>query len=197
MEFLAKIKGGNFLEESLALIKYEKLSTKDKLIMYFLIYSFLGWVFETFYAILVLGHFVKRGFLFGPICPIYGFGAVIFILIFDGLKGHNMKKFLISMIVFSVFEFLASWILEIVFHQRWWDYSDAMFNIGGRICLSFSIVWGLAGVIFSNFLHPFMEKKTEKILNKIPINLQRAIIYSLASVLIVDFVLSSIKYINI
>ncbi len=185
------------MEESLALIKYEKLSTKDKLIMYFLIYSFLGWVFETFYAILVLGHFVKRGFLFGPICPIYGFGAVIFILIFDGLKGHNMKKFLISMIVFSVFEFLASWILEIVFHQRWWDYSDAMFNIGGRICLSFSIVWGLAGVIFSNFLHPFMEKKAEKILNKIPINVQRATIYSLASVLIVDFVLSSIKYINI
>lgn len=101
------------------------------------------------------------------------------------------------MIVFSVFEFLASWILEIVFHQRWWDYSDAMFNIGGRICLSFSIVWGLAGVIFSNFLHPFMEKKTEKILNKIPINVQRATIYSLASVLIVDFVLSSIKYIRI
>ena len=184
------------MEESLALIKYEKLSTKDKLIMYFLIYSFLGWVMESFYAVLVLGHFVKRGFLFGPICPIYGFGAVIFILIFDGLKGHNVKKFFISMIVFSIFEFAASWILEMVFHLRWWDYSDAMFNIEGRICLSFSIVWGLAGIIFSNYLHPFIERKTEKLLQKISIPIQRATIYALASVLVVDFILSSIKYIN-
>lgn len=184
------------MEESLALVKYEKLSTKDKLIMYFLIYSFLGWVLESFYAVLVLGHFVKRGFLFGPICPIYGFGAVIFILIFDGLKGHNVKKFFISMIVFSIFEFVASWILEMVFHLRWWDYSDAIFNIQGRICLSFSIVWGIAGVVFSNFLHPFIEKITEKILQKIAFPIQKATIYALSSVLIVDFVLSSIRYIK-
>ena len=180
----------------MALVKYEKLSTKDKLIMYFLIYSFLGWVLESFYAVLVLGHFVKRGFLFGPICPIYGFGAVIFILIFDGLKGYNVKKFFISMIVFSIFEFVASWILEMVFHLRWWDYSDAIFNIQGRICLSFSIVWGIAGVVFSNFLHPFIEKITEKILQKIAFPIQKATIYALSSVLIVDFVLSSIRYIK-
>ena len=184
------------MEESLALVKYEKLSTKEKLVMYFLIYSFLGWVLESFYAVLVLGHFVKRGFLFGPICPIYGFGAVMFILIFDGLKGHNVKKFFISMLVFSIFEFVASWILEMIFHLRWWDYSDAMFNIQGRICLSFSIVWGLAGIIFSNYLHPFIEKKTEKLLQKIAFPMQRATIYALASVLVVDFILSSIKYIN-
>lgn len=184
------------MEESLALIKYEKLSTKDKLIMYFLIYSFLGWLLETFYGILVLGHFVKRGFLFGPLCPIYGFGAVIFILIFDGLKGHNLKKFIISMIVFSLFEFVASWILEIVFHLRWWDYSNAIFNIQGRICLSFSIVWGLSGIIFSNYLHPFIEKTIERSLQKVELPIKRAIIYSLASVLIVDFILSCIKYIK-
>lgn len=189
------LRGRVFLEESLALIKYEKLSTKDKLIMYFLIYSFLGWILESFYAVLVLGHFVKRGFLFGPICPIYGFGAVIFILIFDGLKGHNVKKFFISMIVFSIFEFVASWILEMIFHLRWWDYSDAMFNIQGRICLSFSIVWGLAGIIFSNYLHPFIEKKTEKLLQKVAFPMQKATIYALAFVLIADFVLSSIRYI--
>ncbi len=185
------------MEESLALVKYEKLSTKDKLTMYFLIYSFLGWCLETFYAVLVLGHFVKRGFLFGPICPIYGFGAVIFILIFDGLKGHNVKKFLISMIVFSIFEFAASWILEMVFHLRWWDYSDAMFNIQGRICLSFSLVWGFAGVIFSNYLHPFIEKKMEKVLQKFTIPIQKATIYAFASVLIIDFIFSSIKYIKL
>ena len=185
------------MEESLALVKYEELSTKEKLIMYFLIYAFLGWVLETFYGILVLGHFVKRGFLFGPLCPIYGFGAVIFILIFDGLKGHNVKKFFISMIVFSIFEFVASWILEMVFNLRWWDYSDAMFNIQGRICLSFSILWGLAGIIFSNFLHPFIEKKTQIILQKIAFPMQRVIIYTLASVLVTDFILSCVKYIKI
>ena len=191
------LRGRGFLEESLALIKYEKLSTKDKLIMYFLIYSFLGWCLETIYGIAVLGHFVKRGFLLGPICPIYGFGAVIFILIFDGLKGHNIKKFIVSMLVFSVFEFLASWILELVFHQRWWDYSNEMFNIGGRICLSFSNLWGFAGIIFSNYLHPFIEKYTKKSLQKIAIPGQRAAIYALASVLVVDFILSSIRYIKI
>lgn len=185
------------MEESLALVKYEELSTKEKLIMYFLIYAFLGWVLETFYGILVLGHFVKRGFLFGPLCPIYGFGAVIFILIFDGLKGHNVKKFFISMIVFSIFEFVASWILEMAFNLRWWDYSDAMFNIQGRICLSFSIVWGLAGIIFSNFLHPFIEKKAQIILQKIAFPMQRVIIYTLASVLVTDFILSCVKYIKI
>lgn len=185
------------MEESLALVEYKKLSTKEKLVLYFLIYSFIGWALETFYGFLVLGHFVKRGFLFGPICPIYGFGAVIFILIFDGLKGHNMKKFLISMIVFSIFEFAASWILEMVFRLRWWDYSDAMFNIQGRICLSFSIVWGVAGLVFSNFLHPFIKRKTEKLLERIAFPIQRMTIYTLASVLIIDFVLSSIKYIRL
>ncbi len=184
------------MEESLALIKYEKLSTKDKLIMYFLIYSFIGWILETFYGMLTLGKFVKRGFLFGPICPIYGFGAIIFILIFDEQKGHNLKKFFISMIVFSIFEFVASWILEMIFHLRWWDYSNAIFNIQGRICLSFSIVWGIAGVVFSNYLHPFIEKNVDKILQKISVSMQKITIYSLSFVLIVDFVLSSIRYIN-
>ena len=108
-----------------------------------------------------------------------------------------MKKFLISMIVFSIFEFAASWILEMVFHLRWWDYSDAMFNIQGRICLSFSIVWGLAGLVFSNFLHPFIKRKTEKLLERIAFPIQRMTIYTLASVLIIDFVLSSIKYIRL
>lgn len=184
------------MEESLALVEYKRLSTKEKLVLYFLIYSCIGWLLETFYGFLVLGHFVKRGFLFGPICPIYGFGAIIFILIFDGLKGHNMKKFIISMIVFSIFEFSASWLLEMFFHLRWWDYSSAMFNLQGRICLSFSIVWGLSGVIFSNFLHPFIKKKTENILEKIAFPLQRMTIYTLLFVLIIDTVLCSIKYIK-
>lgn len=185
------------MEESLALIRYERLSTKDKLIMFFLIYSFLGWFFETIYGFIVLGHFVKRGFLFGPVCPIYGFGAVIFILLFDGVKGHNVRKFFISMLIFTVFEFLASWILEIVFHLRWWDYSDAMFNIQGRICLSFSIVWGASGIIFSNYVHPYLEKGIDKLLQKVDFAIQKPIIYTLLFILISDFILSSIKYVKI
>lgn len=153
----------------------------------------MGWCLETIYAIAVLGHFVKRGFLFGPICPIYGFGAILLILTLKNVKGKNITKFLVAMIAFSIFEFIASWILEILFHQRWWDYSNAFLNIQGRVCLSFSIVWGIIGVLFINYLHPFVEKQTEKLLRKISFPLQRTMIYLLTIILIVDVVFSSVK----
>lgn len=100
------------------------------------------------------------------------------------------------MVAFSIFEFIASWILELIFHQRWWDYSDAMFNIQGRICLSFSILWGFFGLIFINLIHPFVKKHTEKIVKKNNLNMQRTILYSIVVVFIVDVILSSIRYIK-
>lgn len=184
------------MNKSLTLVKYEKLSTKEKMILYFFIYAFIGWCLETIYAIMVFGHFVKRGFLFGPICPIYGFGAIFLIIILEKVKkNNNFVKFLVAMITFSIFEFIASWILETMFHQRWWDYSGAIFNIQGRICITFSLIWGFIGVIFSNIIHPFIKKHMNKILYKIPYRLQKISVYTCILFFIVDEVLSIMKYI--
>lgn len=184
-----------FLDENLALVKYEKLSTKEKIILYFFIYAFLGWCLETFYAFTVFGHFVKRGFLLGPICPIYGFGAVLLIINLEKIKENNFKKFIVSMFVFSVFEFIASWVLEVAFHQRWWDYSDAFMNIQGRICLSFSLLWGVIGVLFSNTIHPFVRKRVDKRVSRTTLKTQRIFLYSFVGILLVDFAFSCVKYI--
>ena len=148
------------MDEHVGLIKYEKLSTKEKVILYFLVYSFLGWCLETIYAYMVFGHFVKRGFLYGPICPIYGFGAILLILNLKNIKeDNNIAKFLAAMISFSIFEYLASFILETIFHQRWWDYTGAFLNLQGRICITFSLLWGIIGVLFINYIHPWIKKK--------------------------------------
>lgn len=181
------------MDKNVELIKYEKLSTKEKMILYFFIYAFIGWCLETIYAFMVFGNFVKRGFLFGPICPIYGFGAILLIINLRKIKNNNWIKFLVSMIIFTIFELIASWILEIFFNQRWWDYSDAFLNFQGRICLIFSLIWGVIGVLFANVLHPYIKKKTERLLHKVSFKTQKNIIYLCSLIFILDSILSIIK----
>lgn len=185
------------MEEQLGLVKYEKLSTKEKVILYFLVYAFLGWCLETIYAYMVYGYFVKRGFLYGPICPIYGFGAILLILILNNIKeGNNITKFLVSMLSFSIFEYMASFILETIFHQRWWDYTGAFLNIQGRICITFSLLWGIAGVLFINYIHPYIKKKLNKMSMQVPVKVKRIVIYLLGSMVIIDEIFSILKYIG-
>lgn len=151
---------------------------------------------ESIYAYFLFGHFINRGFLYGPICPIYGVGAVLLIANLERIKDRsNWVKFFTSMIVFSVFEFLTSWILEILFQQKWWDYSQYFLNIQGRICLSFSILWGVIGVIFANFIHPWIKKKTEKVLDKTSIKIQKILLYMCCIIFIIDEIFSCIKYV--
>ena len=178
-------------------IYHKRISETQKLILYFILYAFLGWIMETIYAFYIYGHFVKRGFLFGPICPIYGFGGVLLYISLKNIKGNNWTKFFVSMVAFSNFEFVASYLLETAFHQRWWDYSNEFLNIQGRVCLSFSLFWGIVGVLFINVIHPFMKKHVEKILLKIPYTLQEIIVYVLLIEVWTDFVLSVLKYIKI
>lgn len=94
--------------------KKVKLNRIQLLILYFFLFAFLGWVMETLYAIYNLGHFVKRGFLYGPICPIYGYGALMLIIFFNKYQKHNFKLFIYSAVVFSAFEYFVSYILQII-----------------------------------------------------------------------------------
>lgn len=182
----------------------EKIDKKDTylvsiryLLLYFLIYAIIGWLLETVYAFETLGHFVKRGFLYGPLCPIYGWGAIILISILRKYKSKPLKLFFYSVIVFSVFEYVAGFALDALFADRWWDYTNDFMNLNGRISLFFSFAWGIIALIFIHFVHPFIEKIVKKVIKKIPAHVQIIVINIAFVLLAVDTVLSSIRYLNL
>ena len=177
-----------------------KKTTKDKIIdyiSYFFIYSCLGWIIETIYAFIIHGQFIKRGFLFGPLCPIYGFGAVILLLATKKMYGKPFQKFLIATVLFTLFEYVVSFLLEAAFGLRWWDYSNDFLNIHGRVSLMYTIFWGLIGLILLEKLHPLVENFIQNIEVKIKKNEKLIIVYVLIALLILDFILSSLKYLKI
>uniref|UniRef100_UPI003F9B6730 putative ABC transporter permease n=1 Tax=unclassified Lawsonibacter TaxID=2617946 RepID=UPI003F9B6730 len=120
----------------------------------FFVYAFLGWCTEVSYAATKSGKFVNRGFLNGPWCPIYGFGVVIVLAFLEPLKDNLFLLFLGSVILTSALEWLTGFLLEKLFAQRWWDYSDEPFNLSGYICLRFSLAWGFACLFVVKLLHP-------------------------------------------
>lgn len=120
----------------------------------FFIYAFLGWCTEVSYAALVTGKFVNRGFLNGPVCPVYGFGVVIVLAGLSPLEDNLLLLFLGSLVLTSALEWLTGFVLEKLFHQRWWDYSDQPFNLSGYVCLRFSVAWGFACLFVVKLLHP-------------------------------------------
>lgn len=120
----------------------------------FLIYAFLGWCVEVCYAAVTTGKVVNRGFLNGPVCPIYGVGMVGVILLLVPLSDRPPVLFLGGMIFCTLVELIGGWLLKKIFDTRWWDYSDKPFNLGGYICLSFSILWGLAVTFAVRLVHP-------------------------------------------
>ena len=120
----------------------------------FFLYAFLGWCTEVSYAALVTGRFVNRGFLNGPVCPVYGFGVVIVLSCLTPLEHNLLLLFLGSVLLTSALEWLTGFVLEKLFHQRWWDYSDQPFNLSGYVCLRFSIAWGFGCMFVVKLLHP-------------------------------------------
>ena len=120
----------------------------------FLIYSFLGWICETLFCSVAARKFINRGFLTGPFCPIYGFGAMIILLLFSGLRDHWLLLFLGSIVGTSGLEYLTSLILEKVFRLSLWDYSQRRWNLHGRICLRNSLLFGIMSVLMVQVIHP-------------------------------------------
>ena len=112
-------------------------------IILFFIYSFLGWSIEVFREFQDKNHFVNRGFLIGPICPIYGVGGVLMLLTLGKYKDSPIVLFCMSIIIFSILEYFTSYIMEKLFKARWWDYSNNKYNLNGRICAETMIPFGL------------------------------------------------------
>lgn len=135
------------------------------MVLYFFIYSFVGWAQETIQCSVREKRFVNRGFLNGPICPIYGCGALLILTALLPLQRGITNLwiavplvFLIGGLIASALEYFTSWLMEKLFHARWWDYSQQKCNLNGRICLWISIAWGVLAVVLVFLIQPLFEK---------------------------------------
>lgn len=124
------------------------------ILWYFFIYAFLGWCLEVCFCSIQTGSFVNRGFLNGPVCPIYGFGMLIAGSSLAPVRDNLILLFFGGMVLASALELVGGWALKKLFHTTWWDYSDEPLNIGGYICLKFSLAWGVCVTFAVRVLHP-------------------------------------------
>jgi len=129
-----------------------------KILTYLIMYSFIGWFYESIIRSIGAKKIINSGFLNGPFCPIYGFGAVVVILLFYQRVENIYILFFASMVLTSALEYVTSYLLEKIFHTKWWDYSNYLFNIKGRVFLPGAIVFGILSVLTIKFVHPFIEK---------------------------------------
>lgn len=135
---------------------------QDNTVFYFIIYSFIGWCLESIYKTIIFKKPTNSGFLYGPFCPMYGIGAVLMIEL-GKLSNNPIIIFIISFILFSVWEYVVAIILEKCFKTKYWDYSDLKFNLQGRICLKNSIYWGILGVLLIFVIQPAISNLTNLI----------------------------------
>lgn len=124
----------------------------------FFIYGFLGWCTEVAFAAGKERRFVNRGFLNGPICPIYGVGVVAVVVLLEPYKNNLLVLYVASIIVVTALEWVTGFILEKLFHSKWWDYSNMPLNLNGYVCLLFSLIWGVACVAIVKWIHPLIYK---------------------------------------
>lgn len=135
------------------------------LVMFFFIYSFAGWNLETGFASIKKSKFINRGFLRGPLCPIYGFGTILIILFSKLLSKVVFNEFnllllnvFLAIILVTALEYITGLLLEKIFHSKWWDYSDNDFNFNGYICLKYSLLWGVLAFFLIQFVHPVLSQ---------------------------------------
>ncbi|MFR2570533.1 MAG: putative ABC transporter permease [Clostridia bacterium] len=155
-------------------------------ILIFFIYAIAGWIMETTTISIRNKKFVNRGFLVGPICPIYGYGVVLVSVLLKKYQEDMVATFCMSIIICGLLEYFTSFFMEKIFKARWWDYSQKKFNINGRICLENLVLFGIASCIIVYIVNPFIIGK----INLIPQNIQSLIIIILLLIHVVDNIIS-------
>jgi uncharacterized membrane protein len=162
------------------------------LILFFAIYSFLGWVMETLFASIKHRKFINRGFLRGPFTPIYGFGGIIIVSYFNwspfSLEDKSlllMINLIVSILLVTILEFVTGFILEKIFHEKWWDYSYNFLNIKGYICIKYSMLWGMLAFALIQIVHPIIINFTRTI----PVQFKEYV----AIIIVVYFIIDTIK----
>ena len=139
-----------------------------RIVAYFIIYSVVGFIIETIFGVLTKGVLESRkSFLYGPFCSIYGLGAVLMILPLQRFKKNNYTLFTAGFVIGSIIEYLVSLIGELIFHIKWWDYSDQILNLNGRICVQFSLFWGLLAIYLMSDINKRVDKLIDFLKKKI------------------------------
>ncbi len=164
-----------------------------EILVYFIVYSFLGWAMESIVRSISEKKIINTGFLKGPVCPIYGIGAIIMLLFLERFQDRPILLFFIAITLLTIWEYLVGVMLEKMFHTKYWDYSDQKFNFQGRVCLVNSICWGILGVLFVKYIHPFING----IIYKLDVKLLYYIVSIVTIVLLVDFITTIIRVKNI
>ena len=161
--------------------------------LYFIIIAICGWFMEITLQLFEKHKFADRGFLIGPYCPIYGVGGLLITLCLTELKEHPIALFCVAIVICAVLEYLTSYVMEKLFHARWWDYSNTKYNINGRICLETIIPFGILGVVLIYIVNPFIFNNLMKI-NPTTLNIIAIIV---ASVFVIDIGISLKVVLNV
>lgn len=141
----------------------------SKYFVYFVIFSCMGWIYESIFCTVKTGSWQNRGFLYGPVCPIYGVGAAAIMALTDWYAGQNQGQvnytwwqvFLVAFFGSIVLEYVTSWGLEKLFHAYWWDYRNVPLNINGRVCFPASAGFGVAGILVIYVIAPATRSATQ------------------------------------
>lgn len=165
------------------------LHTIEIYFLLFISYAFLGWCMEVTCKFIQYKKFINRGFLIGPYCPIYGWGALAITILLKRYMEAPLVLFVMSTLICSIIEYLTSYFMEKKYHARWWDYSNKKFNINGRICLETLIPFGILGVAIMYGTNPILFK----LYNQIP----QLVINILTAILFIGFIVDNIISSNI
>ncbi len=163
------------------------LYTGYELLCFFFFYAFAGWVLEVAFAAFTNKKLANRGFLNGPLCPVYGCGMVFLLVFFGGLLHNLFFLFLGSMVVTSLLELLTGKLMEKLYGRKWWDYSDYKYNYGGYVCLRFSLIWAAGAVVLMRWVNPFVTS----VIRLIPALVGRIILIALVVLLVCDWLVTT------
>ncbi|CAM2897087.1 putative ABC transporter permease [Erysipelothrix tonsillarum] len=161
--------------------------------LYWVIYGVIGWIMETIYCSVPAGKFVERGFLNGPIVPIYGFGALFVLSVLKPFFYSPLLVFILGFFLTSILEYITSYIMEKAFGMRWWDYSHYKFNIKGRVCLLNSTMFGVLCVVLVEWIHPIVVKTVSRFTP----TTQMIVAAILGVIILVDFIVSVASVLNL
>lgn len=125
--------------------------------MTFIVYSFIGWVWESIYCSIKARHFVYRGFLLGPYCPVYGFGVAAVLLLVPEHAGTLLNLYFNIVVIVTIIEFVTSWLLEKMFKMKLWDYTHVPLNIEGRVAVPVSLFWGVGCLLLIKIINPVIQ----------------------------------------
>lgn len=162
-----------------------------RILAYFIIYSVIGFILETLFGLATTGVIESRkSFLYGPFCGVYGLGAVVMIITLSHFKKSNARLFLGGLIVGSIVEYAVSFFGELLFSVKWWDYSSEPLNINGRICVYYSVIWGVLAIFLLSIVNPRIDKFIDFIKKKIPGKYLKTVEMTILSLIVIDFIIS-------